>query len=147
MLGCVPKTKFHNFYRPNHYRAKTSYKDKTIQSDLWGKRRNIMFNFNAPDEDKNATHSGDNGGPILRSAVEDYNDWVVKHNSYEINQTNEQSLSQYTMKQLWVQKNKTKMLLLVKVDEDDDMFRGKRLKSIRYRTSNVPRFPGRNTTN
>ena len=48
MLGCVPKTEFLLFCRPNHYRPKTSYSDKTIQSDLRGKRRNIMFHFNAP---------------------------------------------------------------------------------------------------
>ena len=62
--------------------------------------------------------------PILLSAVDNYNDWVVDHDSYVMNQTKERDLSQYAMEQLWVQEDKTKLLLLVKVDEDDDMFGG-----------------------
>ena len=70
MLGCIPKTKFHNFCRPNHYCAKTSYSDETIQSNLWGKHHNIMFHFNAPSQKMNATDVNDNVGPILCSAIE-----------------------------------------------------------------------------
>ena len=42
-----------------------------------------------------------------------------------MNKTNERVLSRYAMEQLWIQHDKTKLLLLVKVDEDEEMFGGK----------------------
>ena len=97
-------------------------------SSLRGKRHNIMFHFKAPSPKTNATDADDNGGSILGLAIEDYDDWVVDHDSYEMNQTNERYLSHYAMGKLWVKEDKTKLLLIVKVDEDNDMFEGKASK-------------------
>ena len=125
MLGCIPKTQFLSFCRPIHHRSKTSYSEKKIQSDLRGKRRSIMFHFHAPNQSNSADTTEDVTGPILRSAVEDFDDWVVDHDSYEMNKTKERTLSRYAMEQLWIQHDKTKLLLLVKVDDDEEMFGGK----------------------
>ena len=125
MLGCIPKTEFLSFCRPIHHRWKTSYSEKTIQSDLRGKRRSIMFHFNAPNKSNSADTTEDITGPVLRSAVEDFDDWVIDHDSYEMNKTKERTLSRYAMEQLWIQHDKTKLLLLVKVDDDEEMFGGK----------------------
>ena len=79
-----------------------------------------------PLEKNNTIPTSDDGdGPNLRSSVEDFDDWVVDHDSYEMNQTKERYLSCYAMEQLWVEPDKTKLLLLVKVDDDGDMFGGK----------------------
>jgi len=50
---------------------------------------------------------------------------VVDHDSYEMNKTEERTLSRYAMEQLWIQPDKTKLLLLVKVDDDKESFGGK----------------------
>ena len=42
-----------------------------------------------------------------------------------MNQTKEQYLSRYSIEQFWVQEDKTKLLLLVKVDKDNNIFGGK----------------------
>ena len=83
-----------------------------------------MFHFNAPNQSNSDDTTEDVIGPILRSAVEDFDDWVVDHDSYEMNETKERTLSRYAMEQLWIQHDKTKLLLLVKVDDDEEMFGG-----------------------
>ena len=97
MLGCIPKTEFLSFCRPVHHHSKTSYSDKKIQSDLRGKRRSIMFHFNAPNQSNRDDVTEYNTGPLLRSAFEDYDDWVANHDSYEMEKTNQRTLSRYAM--------------------------------------------------
>ena len=84
-----------------------------------------MFHFNAPNQSNDAAATDESTGPVLRSSVEDFDDWVVDHDSYEMNKTEERTLSRYAMEQLWIQPDKTKLLLLVKVDDDKESFGGK----------------------
>ena len=49
---------------------------------------------------------------------------MVDHDSYELNTTEEHTQSHYAMEQLWIQHDKTKLLLLVKVDDGAEMFGG-----------------------
>ena len=63
-----------------------------------------------------------NDGPILRSSTDNIKDWVVDSDLSEVRKTNEQGLNRYPLEQLLVTKEKTRMLLLVNVDDDQNLF-------------------------
>ena len=48
MLGCVPKTEFHDFFPAKSLSGGTSHLNQKLESDLRGMRRQIMFHFNVP---------------------------------------------------------------------------------------------------
>ena len=61
-------------------------------------------------------------GPITRSDIDIIDEWVTDYNTYEMKWTKECYISQYFLEQLWVTENKTKLLLLVNVDDDHSLF-------------------------
>ena len=66
----------------------------------------------------------DDNGPKLRSSNEDIDDWVIDSEGINIKTTNQRRLSRYCIEQLWVTENKTKLLVLIKVADDDDLYGG-----------------------
>ena len=59
------------------------------------------------------------------SATEVYDDWVTDSDTYKMKTTKELNLHRYSLEHLWVTKDKTKLLILVNIDDDDSLFAGK----------------------
>ena len=84
----------------------------------------IMFHSKLPT--KNSTDGEEySTGPNIRLGADYYDAWVVNSDSYEMNQTKERYLSCYPIGWLQVQKEASKLLLLIMVNKDNDMFEGK----------------------
>ena len=66
----------------------------------------------------------DDVGPKLRSSNEDIDDWVIDSEGINIKTTNQRRLSRYCIEQLWITENKTKLLVLIKVADDVDVYGG-----------------------
>ena len=63
-------------------------------------------------------------GPTLRSASQEIDDWVVVQHIAEGQHTDQWKLDRYPIKQLWVSEEKARLLLLVNVDDDANLFDG-----------------------
>ena len=63
-------------------------------------------------------------GPKLRSSTEDIDDWVVDSTGINIETTNQRRLSRYCMEQLWVTEHRTKLLVLINVADDLELYGG-----------------------
>ena len=57
--------------------------------------------------------------------MEEIEDWVVDSDSYDMKRTDQRYLSRHPIEQLWVSPNKTKLLLLVNINDDATIFGGK----------------------
>ena len=63
-------------------------------------------------------------GPRLRSSNEDIDDWVIDSAGIKIETTNQRRLSRYCIEQLFVSEHKTKLLVLINVADDLDIYGG-----------------------
>ena len=61
----------------------------------------------------------------MRSGTEVYDDWVTCSNTSKMKTTKEQNLHRYPLEQLWVTEDKTKLVILVSIDDDYSLFAGK----------------------
>ena len=63
-------------FRPHHYATKKVYGEKKIQSDSMTIRRQMLYQFTPP-SNKAVIPDDDTTSRILRSDVEEIEDWVV----------------------------------------------------------------------
>ncbi len=57
-----------------------------------------------------------------RSSAEEMDDWVVDSDAVNITVCDHRRLSRYSIEQLMMSREKTRLLVLVRADEDDDAF-------------------------
>ena len=123
MRGLVPLSAFLGVdFRPNHYKKRTKYETMVIEKDLQKKRSWMSYRFKMP-TGRGDDDDGDDG-PITRSSADDIKDWVVDSDLSEITATTERGLNRYPLEQLLVTEEKTRLLLLVNVDDDHNLFDG-----------------------
>ena len=124
MLGLVPRTEFLKWPRENHHHKKiTKDSDTEIQSDLKSKRFWILHHFFTPPQPSTTNEA--QLGSITRSDIEIIGDWVTYSDTYGMKATTECYISYCPMEQLYVTENKTKLLLLVNVNDYRLLFNGK----------------------
>ena len=63
--------------------------------------------------------------PVTRSSVEDHDAWIIDRDAIDIRVTDTHILGRYTLEKIVTCKNNTRLLLLVNVDDDDRLFRGR----------------------
>ena len=125
MIGHIPKSDFLHWPREtNHFKKNVKLSDTTIKSDLKKKRQWMARHFKWHDNQHVEQGGGQSAGPSLRSRDDDIEDWVLDSDGYNVETTNERRLSRYCMEQIWIQNDRTKLLLLVNVDDDQRMFGG-----------------------
>ena len=122
MLGLIPKTEFLQEFRPAFW-TKTELTPNEFDKDLKDKRKWMNAHFQWWDTRRN-NDDNDDAGPKLRSSNEDYEDWVIDSEGINVETTNQRRLSRYCIEQLWVTKHKTKLLVLVSVADDVELYGG-----------------------
>ena len=122
MLGLIPKTEFLHEFRPR-FSTKTELTPSQIDKDLKDKRKWMNAHFQWWDTQRK-TNDDEITGPRLRSTNEEFDDWVIDSAGINIETTNQRRLSRYCMEQLWVTEHKTKLLVLVNVADDLDVYGG-----------------------
>ena len=94
-----------------------------ITKDLKDKRKWMNAHFQLWENQFQKTNDGV-VGPKLRSSNEDIDDWVLDSAGINIETTNQRRLSRYCIEQLWVTEYKTKLLVLINVADDLDLYGG-----------------------
>ena len=122
MLGLIPKTKFLHEFRPR-FSTKTELTPSQIDKDLKDKQKWMNAHFQWWDTQRK-TNDEEITRPRLRSTNEEFDDWVINSAGINIKTTNQWRLSRYYMEQLWVTEHKTKLLVLVNVADDLDVYGG-----------------------
>jgi hypothetical protein len=117
----IPKTEFLQEFRPR-FSTKNKLTQSLIDKDLKDKRKWINAHFQWWDNGKNK--DDEIVGPRLRSSNEEIDDWVIDSAGINIETTNQRRLSRYCIEQLWVTEYKTKLLVLINVADDLNMYGG-----------------------
>ena len=85
----------------------------------------LTYRFERPLQGFNdAMELEEDEGPTLRSASQEIDDWVVDQDLALGKHTDQRKLDRYPIEQLWVSEEKTRLLLLVNVDDDNNLFNG-----------------------
>jgi hypothetical protein len=121
MLGLMPKTEFLQEFRPR-FSTKNKLTQSLIDKDLKDKRKWINAHFQWWDTGK--IKNDEIVGPRLRSSNEKINDGVIDSAGINIETTNQRRLSRYCIEQLWVTEYRTKLLVLINVADDLNMYGG-----------------------
>ena len=123
MQGVVPTSEFlKKVFRPEHYKQNTEYVSKDIEKSLKSKRTWMTYHFIRPPQ--GFVENEDDDGPSLRSSSQAIEDWVVNPDLADMNCTTERDLSIYPLEQLMLMEDRTRLMLLVNVDDDHNLFGG-----------------------
>ena len=131
MVGLTPKTAFLDFLRSSTMGSGT-IPAATIKRETNACRDAIFHRFANKmaivREGRSAAATatvGSSAGRVTRSsAVPDDDDWVVDMDAAECNVTDIRRLDRYCLEQIFVLEEKTKLLLLVSVADDDTVLNG-----------------------
>ena len=66
--------------------------------------------------------------PNTRSNTDDVDDWMIDTSAVNLTTTNLRRLTLYSLEQIFLCEEKTKLLLMIKVEDDDRLLGGRVLK-------------------
>ena len=122
-IGLIPKSELMRFARGLIYKEtnKTKYSDDRICCDV-ASRRKVMRNHFHHDNSKRV-HEEQNGSSLCLSLSE-IDNWIIDNSVVEMSVSDHRRLSRYPTERLLLYTNKTRLLLLVDIDNNKSMFGG-----------------------
>ena len=129
--GLVLTSGFHRWFRPLVFPQKGApkYSPAKIESDLASRRRWMHFNFAKMGTTGTAVESPDDIiGPVTRSAVDSEDKWLLDEEAFTMATTERRRLSRVPLEYVCITAEKKKLLLLVGVDDDEMLLKGKASK-------------------
>jgi len=115
--------------RPNHFNISTTYTKKHTKVKLKNTRTSILYHFtqqtNADVGPVQDDVHGERDHPNTPSNADNQDDWMVDTSAVYLTTTNPRQLTLYPLEQIFLCAEKTKLLLMIKVEDDDRLLRGK----------------------
>ena len=128
MIGFVPRSAILRFTREDWFDTTTVYTSAEIKKQIKHCRTKMMYNFaKTHNTDRRGDINGygviedvaDKWGPVTRSRVSPSNDWVVDTSAADVTTDDTRRLQLYPIEQLMTSRENTKLLILVKVTDEE----------------------------
>jgi len=125
MIGLVPKSTFLTWMRNKHAK-KGALSSEAMKAEVRDQCLATLYHFSKTGKicTKNSVSPLDarTSLPFTRSSVDDNEDWVQDTEAANCQVTDTQRLSSYSLEYLMTLPTRTRLLLLVCIDDDDKLF-------------------------